>query len=277
MWKITDKKILGPGIKQIHISAKEIANKAKAGQFVVLRIDERGERIPLTLADWDISLSSITLIFQEVGRTTTRLGLLNTGDNILDLIGPMGNPTHIHNFGNVVGIGGGIGIAPLFPVMRAMKKAGNHITSIIGARSKDYLFWEDNISAVSDRLIVTTDDGSYGKKGFVSDALKSEIDSKGKVGLVFVVGPAIMMKVVSDITRTYGIKTIASINSIMIDATGMCGGCRVDVGGKKMFACVDGPEFNAHDVDFALLLSRQKSYLKEEEIARHNYRMNQQV
>ena len=270
MWKVIDKKILGPGIKQIHIIAKEIADKAKAGQFVVLRVDERGERIPLTLADWDISAGTITLVFQEVGRTTTKLGLLNIGDNILDLIGPMGHPTHIENFGEVVGIGGGVGIAPLFPVMREMKKAGNRIISIIGARSKDYLFWENEISTVSDKLIVTTDDGSYGKRGFVSDALKSEIDNKGKFDLVFVVGPAVMMKVVSDMTRTYGIKTIASINSIMIDATGMCGGCRVDVGGRKMFACVDGPEFNAHDVDFDILLSRQKSYLKEEEIARHN-------
>ncbi len=275
MWSIIDKKILGPGIKEIHINAKEIAGKAKAGQFVVLRIDERGERIPLTLADWDVSTGTITLIFQEVGKTTIKLGLLNIGDNILDLIGPMGHPTQIEKFGKVVGIGGGAGIASLFPVMREMKKIGNKTISIIGAKSKEHLFWENEISAVSDRLIMTTDDGSYGKRGFVSDALKSEIDNTGKFDLVFVVGPAIMMKVISDITRTYGIKTIASINSIMIDATGMCGGCRVDVGGKKMFACVDGPEFNAHDVDFDLLLSRQKSYLKEEEVARHNCMMSQ--
>jgi ferredoxin--NADP+ reductase len=249
------------------VQAEEITKKARPGQFVVVRISEYGERIPLTIADMDPVGGSITLIVQEIGYTTKKMGLLNEGEDILDLVGPLGVPTHIENFGTVVGIGGGIGIAALYPVMRGFKVAGNppgRTISIIGCRSKNLFFWEDKMRSISDEIYITTDDGSYGEKGLVIDPLKRLIENGTVINLVFAVGPTVMMKAVADTTRPYNIKTIVSLNPIMIDATGMCGCCRVSVGGKTKFTCVDGPDFDAHQVDFELLMHRQKIYLDKE-------------
>lgn len=248
--------------KLFEVQAPEIAKKARPGQFVVVRISETGERIPLTIAD--MTEDSITLIVQEIGKTTRQMGILKEGENILDLVGPLGMPTHIEKIGTVVGISGGIGIAALYPVMRGFKEAGNKTISIIGCRSKKFFFWEDKMRSVSDDIYITTDDGTYGRKGLVIEPLK-EILEKGP-NLVFAVGPTIMMRAVADTTRPSKIKTIASLNPIMVDATGMCGGCRVSVGGKTKFTCVDGPDFDAHEVDFELLMHRQKMYLEKEKI-----------
>ena len=261
---ILTKKDLAQQVKLFVISAPEIAKKALPGQFVVVRLDETGERIPLTIADMDPVKGTITLVVQEVGYTTKKMGKLNKGDNISDLVGPLGHPSHIENVGTVIGIAGGVGIAPLYPVLRAFKQKGNSTISIIGSRSKELLFWEDKMRTISDTVYITTDDGSYGKKGLVIDPLKELIQKGTSINLVFAVGPAIMMRAVAEVTRPHNIHTIVSLNPIMIDATGMCGGCRVSIGGKTKFACVDGPEFDAHEVDFDLLLHRQKMYLEEE-------------
>lgn len=265
MFSIVKKENLAQQVKLFIISAPEIAKKALAGQFVVVRLDETGERIPLTIADTDPLKSEITLVVQEVGYTTKKMGALNEGDSILDLVGPLGHPSHIENVGTVIGIGGGVGIAPLYPVLREFKKHGNTTISIIGARSKELLFWENRTRGVSDEIYITTDDGSYGKKALVTDPLKEFIQKETSINLVFAVGPTIMMKAVAETTRPYNIHTVVSLNPIMIDATGMCGGCRVSVGGETKFTCVDGPEFNAHQVDFDLLLHRQKMYLEAEQ------------
>lgn len=249
------------------IEAPEIARIARPGQFVVVRISEAGERIPLTVADMDAQKGTITLIVQEIGFTTKEMGKLKEGEKILDLTGPLGVPTHIENMGTVAGVGGGIGIAALYPVMRGFKSAGNKTISIIGCRSKRFLFWEDKLRSVSDMLYITTDDGSCIKKGLVTDSLK-EIIEKQKIDLVFTVGPTIMMKMTAEVTRPYNIHTIASLNPIMIDATGMCGCCRVNVGGETKFTCVHGPDFDAHKVDFDLLMHRQKMYAEKESQAK---------
>lgn len=246
------------------IKSSEIAKKARPGQFVIVRISDTGERVPLTIADMDTDSGTITLIVQEIGYTTKKMGLLNEGEAVLDLAGPLGTPTHIENVGTVVGIGGGIGIAALYSVARGFKSAGNKIISIIGARSKNLLLWEDKMRSVSDELYMTTDDGSCGQKGLVINPLKEMIEKGVEINLVFAVGPTIMMKAVADTTRQHKIKTIVSLNPIMIDATGMCGGCRVSVGGKTKFTCVDGPDFDAHEVDFELLMQRQKMYKDKE-------------
>lgn len=264
MNKILKKQEIAGQTKLFIIQAPEISKKAKPGQFVVVRVSDAGERVPLTIADMDLTAGTITLIVQEIGYTTKKMGLLNEGENIVDLVGPLGMPTHIEKIGTVVGVGGGIGIAALYPVARGYRNAGNRTISIIGARSKDLLFWEDKMKAESDELFVTTDDGSYGRKGLVINPLKELIDKGTAVDLVFAVGPTIMMKAVADTTRPYKIKTIVSLNPIMIDATGMCGGCRVSVGGKTRFTCVDGPDFDAHEVDFELLMHRQKMYRNKE-------------
>lgn len=263
MAKILKKKILAPKIKLFEISAMPVAKKAKPGQFVILRIDASGERIPVTIAESDAEKGSVTIIVQEAGATTTRLGSLKVGDDILDLAGPLGKPADIEKFGTVVCVGGGVGIAEIFPVAAAYKSKGNKVISILGARSSNLIIFEDKIRSVSDETVVITDDGSSGRRGFVSDVLK-EVMEREKVDLVSAVGPTIMMKVVSDLTKPQGIKTLVSLNPIMLDATGMCGVCRVTVGGKVKFACVDGPEFEGHDVDFAELMSRQKIFLGEE-------------
>lgn len=268
MNKIIKKIKLADRIKLFEIEAPQISRKAKPGQFVILRLDEIGERIPLTIANSDIKNGTITIVFQECGATTTTLGTLKEGENILDLLGPLGTPAHIEMLGTVVCIGGGVGIAEIYPVAKAFKEAGNYVISILGARNKDFLIFKDEIKSIADECLIATDDGSSGTKGFVSDLLKDLINRK-TIDLVSAVGPTIMMKVISDITRSHKIKTLVSLNPLMLDATGMCAICRVTIAGKIKFACVDGPEFDGHEVDFTELSSRLKMYIEEEKIALH--------
>ncbi len=267
MYKILLKQTLVPRIHLLKIDAPNVARKAQAGQFVVIRIDEKGERIPLTIADWDVKEGSVTIIFQEVGTSTARLATFKTGDSLANFVGPLGLPTHIEKFGTVVCVGGGVGVAPIFPVARALKQAGNKIISIMGARSKDLLFWEDRLRRVSDQLTVMTDDGTYGRKGVVTVPLKELLEGGEKIDRVVAIGPAVMMKFSAKTTQPFGVKTIVSLNSIMVDGTGMCGSCRVSVGGVTRFACVDGPDFDGHEVDWDLLAARQCMYVEEEKLS----------
>jgi len=286
MFKIIAKEELAKEITRIIVSAAIIAQKAKAGQFVVLVLDEKGERIPLTLADWDKDKGTITLIFQKVGFSTKRLGALATGDSIAHILGPLGHPTEINpsttlgvdgersrtikNLGTVVCIGGGVGIAEVYPVSRAFKEAGNRVIGIIGSRTKELLILENEMKNICDELFITTDDGSYARKGFVTDALKDLLEVIEKSthtkypNLVYCIGPVLMMKAVSELTKDYSIKTIVSLNPIMVDATGMCGSCRCSVGGKTLFGCVDGPDFDGHELDFDEL-QRRLDLFKEKE------------
>lgn len=263
MFKIINHQEIGEKMGLLDVLAPQIAQKAQAGQFVIIRISEKGERIPLTIADYNRENGVITLIFQEVGRTTKRLGLLKTGDFILDLVGPLGEPTEVKNYGTIVCVGGGVGIAPIYPIARALKQAGNKVISIIGARNKNLLFWEDKMEAVSDQLFIATDDGSMGHKGFVTDLLKKLLE-ENKINKVWAIGPMIMMKAVTQVTKPLEVKTIVSLNPIMVDGTGMCGACRVKIGNETKFACVDGPEFDGHLVDFDLAM-RRLAYYKDEE------------
>ncbi|HEC87871.1 MAG TPA: sulfide/dihydroorotate dehydrogenase-like FAD/NAD-binding protein [Thermoplasmata archaeon] len=263
MHRIVYKKQLSENVKLFDVEAPLVAKKFKAGQFLIVKIDEKGERIPLTIVDTDKENGTIRIIFQEVGKSTKKLGLLNVGDMIQDVIGPLGKPAEIKKFGKVVCVGGGVGIACVYPQAKAFKEAGNEVISIIGARTKEILILEEEMRNVSDRLYITTDDGSYVRKGFVPDVLK-ELLEKEKFDRVITIGPAIMMMVTARVTKPYNVKTIASLNSIMVDGTGMCGACRVSVGGETKFACVDGPDFDAHLVDFELLMERQRIYLEEE-------------
>jgi ferredoxin--NADP+ reductase len=265
MYKILEKKVLSETVKLMKIKAPLVAKKAVAGQFIILRIDEKGERIPLTIADYDRKKGTITVIFMEVGKTTKQLGTLNVGDSLLNFAGPLGQPSEIEKYGTVVCIGGGVGIAPLYPVVRELKQAGNYVISILGARNEKLLMLEKEIEEFSDELHICTDDGSKGTKGFVSDILQKLIDDKKKIDIVWAIGPVIMMKVVANLTKKYGIKTIVSLNPIMVDGTGMCGGCRVSIGGETKFACVDGPEFDGHKVDFDNLMLRNRRFICEEE------------
>lgn len=268
MYKIVKKEVLAPTIKLVEVSAPMIANKAQAGQFVIVRKDEKGERIPLTIADFNREKGLITLIFQEVGRSTVEMGMLEEGDSFLDVVGPLGEPTEIEKYsGKLLCVGGGVGIAPLYPVVKALKEAGNEIVSIIGARTKDLLFYEDEMREVSDELIVATDDGSYGNKGFVTDFMKEVLERENNINKAWVIGPAIMMKVACATTKPYNLSTVVSLNNIMVDGTGMCGACRVDVGEETKFTCVDGPEFDGHLVDWDLVIKRLTMYEKEEKIA----------
>ncbi len=264
MAKILLKQGLAPNIHLLKVAAPDVAQKAHPGQFVIVRIDERGERIPLTIADWDEKEGSVTIVVMEVGTTTSRLACLEAGDSLADFVGPLGQPTHIEKFGTVVCVSGGVGVAPIMPIARALKREGNKIISILGARSKDLLFWEDKLRGDSDQLIVTTDDGSYGRKGVVTEPLKELLESGGKIDRVIAIGPTIMMKFCAKTTEPFGVKTIVSLNPIMVDGTGMCGCCRVSVGGVTRFTCVDGPDFDGHQVDWDLLLARQRVYLDEE-------------
>jgi len=267
MYEILEKKVLSDTVKLMEIKAPLVAKKAKAGQFIILRIDEQGERIPLTIADYDRKKGTITVIFMEVGKTTKQLGTMKVGDKLLNFAGPLGVATEIEKYGAVVMIGGGVGIAPLYPIVRALKKAGNYVISILGARNEKLLMLEKEIKEYSDELHICTDDGSKGTKGFVSSILQNLIDSGKKINVVWAIGPVIMMKVVADVTRKYNIKTMVSLNPIMVDGTGMCGGCRVTVSGEIKFACVDGPEFDGHKVDFNNLMLRNRRFIKEEEHA----------
>jgi len=257
--KILAKKELVPNIHLVKFLAPAIAKKAQPGQFVIITVDEKGERIPLTIADWDKTEGSISIVFMEVGTTTQRFASLNAGDSIASLVGPLGIPAHIEKVGTVVCVGGCYGIAAMMPIARAMKEAGNKVISIIEARSKYLLFWEDELKKASDQLIVTTGDGSYAPQGWIPDQL-TKIIEKEKVDLIFAIGCTYMMKLASETTKPFGVKTIVHLNSIMVDGTGMCGCCRVSVGGETKFACVDGPEFDGHQVDWDILLSRQRGY-----------------
>jgi len=253
------------------VEAPKIAAKAEPGQFVVVRANETGERIPLTMADTDAERGTITLIFQVVGKTTALLRTFEVGDSILDVIGPLGRPTHIEKLGTVICVGGGTGVAVMHPITKAYKRAGNHVIAIIGARTKDLLILEKEMTAASHVLRVCTDDGSYGHHGFVTDVLKEILDEDKSASLVVAIGPVPMMKFLCRLTKTYGIRTMVSLNPIMVDATGMCGACRVSVGGVTKFCCVDGPEFDGHAVDFDELTKRQSAYLTEEKIAMERF------
>jgi ferredoxin--NADP+ reductase len=266
MYQILEKKVLSENVKLMKIKAPLIANKAQPGQFIILRIDEKGERIPLTIADFDRKKGTITIIFLEVGKTTKQLGTLNVGDSLENFVGPLGMPSEVKKYGTVVCVGGGVGIAPLYPIVKALKETGNYVISILGAKTKSLLLLEKEIEGFSDEFYIATDDGSKGQKGFVSDVLQQIIEEK-KIDLVMAIGPIIMMKVVSDLTRKYNIKTLVSLNPIMVDGTGMCGGCRVSVGGKIRFACVHGPEFDGHQVDFGNLMIRNRRFVRDEGIA----------
>jgi ferredoxin--NADP+ reductase len=272
LFKILEKTFLQEIVVKMVIEAPEVARKRKAGQFVVLMIDEKGERIPLTIVDSDSENGTITIIYQIVGKTTAKMAKMEKGDYILNILGPLGHPTEIENFGTAVVVGGGVGIGVAYPIAAALKKAGNKVISIIGARTKDILILEDDMRKVSDQLIIATDDGSYGFHGFVSAVLQNLIDSKEKIDIVYAIGPVPMMRVLANLTKPYGLKTIVSLNPIMVDATGMCGACRVSVGGKTKFGCVDGPEFDGHEVDFNLLITRLRMYADSEKQAMERYR-----
>jgi len=269
--QIVAKQWLASEIVQMEVYAPEIAKKAKAGQFFIVRVEEGGERIPLTLADWDVEAGTITLVAQVVGVTTAKLAGKEVGERLADVVGPLGNPSEIENFGTVVCVGGGVGVAPVYPIARALKDAGNRVICIIGARTKELLFWEERFAPVADRVLVTTDDGSYGRKGFVTDALRELLDAGERVDLVYAIGPVVMMRATSQLTKGYGVRTIVSLNPIMVDGTGMCGACRVTVGGRTRFACVDGPEFDGHQVDFAELMQRLRMYVDLEREAMERY------
>lgn len=266
MVKIVSKEIITDSVNIYVLDAPNIAAKAQPGQFIILRVDEKGERIPLTIADFDRNAGTVTLVVQEVGATTKMLGRKQAGDTIAGIVGPLGTPSHIEDHGTVVCIGGGIGIACIYPIARGFNQVGNTVISIIGAKNKDFLIFEERMRAVSDELIIATDDGSKGVKGFVTQELTRLIDDPTYVlDLVYAVGPAVMMSAVTECTRAASIPTMVSLNPIMIDGTGMCGGCRVTVGGETRFACVDGPDFDAHQVDFKELLQRQAAYKHEEQ------------
>ena len=265
MFKIIHANFIAPGVKRFVVEAPRIARKHQPGQFVILRLSRSGERIPLTIERVDREQGTINMVVQSVGKTTNLLNLLGTGDSILDVVGPLGKPSEIRKFGTVVVMGGGVGTAMAYPTTAALKAAGNHIISIVGARSKNLMILEDEMRAVSDVLMITTDDGTYADKGFVTDKLRSLIQNGVRIDLVLAVGPIPMMRAVAEMTRPERIPTVVSLNPIMIDGTGMCGGCRVLVEGKSEFACVDGPEFDAHRVDFAVLVQRNSMYREAEQ------------
>lgn len=266
MYEIMSKAVLADNIKLLEVYVPNIAEKAKPGQFVIVRNNEQGERIPLTIADFDREKGLITLIFQEVGRSTLDMGKLEKGDSFLDVVGPLGKPSVIEKLGKVVCVGGGVGIAPVYPIARALYEKGNYVISILGARTGDSLIWEEKMGAISNELYVTTDDGSYGEKGRVTDVL-SRIAADDAIDMVIAIGPLVMMESVCAVTKPRGIKTLVSLNPIMLDGTGMCGACRVEVGNEKKFACVDGPEFDGHLVDWENAKQRAMMFKKQEKMA----------
>lgn len=268
MAKIIENTEIAPKVHKIVIEAPLIAKKRKAGQFLILRAHDQGERVPMSIADANAEKGTLTLVVQEVGKTSAKITSMKAGDDILDVVGPLGKPTHIEKFGTVVCIGGGIGIAPTHPIAQALKAAGNKVISILGARNKDFLIMEEELRKASDEVIICTDDGSYGEKGLVTNILKRLIDEGTKVDMVITIGPAIMMKFVAETTRNYNIPTYASLNTIMVDGTGMCGGCRISYGGETKFVCVDGPEMDAHKIDFDEMMKRQATY---KELEAHSY------
>jgi ferredoxin--NADP+ reductase len=264
MFEILRKEDLTPVTKLFEIRAPAVARKAQAGQFVIIRIHEKAERIPLTIANYDRRRGTISLVVQEVGKTTMEMGTMQVGDVLASLTGPLGLPSEIENYGTVLCIGGGFAIAPIYPIARALREAGNKVLSILGVRSRDLLFWEDRMRAVSDELIVCTDDGSYGRKCLVTGPMRELLEAGRPINHIWAIGPAVMMKFCSLTSQPFGVPTTVNLNSIMVDGTGMCGACRVEVGGQTRFACVDGPEFDGHHVDWDLLMTRQRIYLEEE-------------
>ena len=268
MYAITSKRTLAKGVIEMTVQAPRVAAHHKPGQFVIVMSDEHGERIPLTIADSDPQKGEITIVFLEVGKTTIQLGeQFNAGDSLFAVVGPLGTPTHVEKFGTVVVIGGGLGVAPIYPICKGLKEAGNRVVAIVGYRSKDLMFWHDRIASVSDEMLVTTDDGSFGEKGLVTDALAKLHDGGAKMDRIIAIGPPVMMRAVSEKTKDWGVSTWVSLNTIMIDGTGMCGGCRVHIGGETKFVCVDGPDFDAHKVDWGEMFARMKGYAKEEWMA----------
>ena len=277
MFKILEAQVIAPGIKRFVIEAPRIARKHQAGQFVILRLNEKGERIPLTIESADGERGTIQIVVQAVGKTTYQLNAMEAGDSIMDVVGPLGKPSEIKNFGTVVVVGGGVGTALAYPTTVALKRAGNRIVTILGGRNRDLVILEDEMTAVSDEIYVTTDDGSYGQKGLVTDKLRELMAGGLAIHEVLAVGPVPMMKAVADLAHEKGIHTVVSLNPIMIDGTGMCGGCRVLVGGKSQFACVDGPEFDAHDVNFEVLMQRNRMYREAERRSLEEYLSGKQA
>jgi len=278
MNRILFKKQLSGEVFQMRIEAPLIAHERRAGQFVILQLNSHfGERIPLTIADADPVEGSITIIFQAVGRTTHLLALKNIGDTVEHLVGPLGQPTHIEKFGRVICVGGGIGVAPLHPIAQAMKAAGNEVIIIMGARNKELLILEDEMRKIADQLIICTDDGSYGRKALVTEPLKEFCEADPKPDLAVAIGPPVMMKFCAETTRPYNVHTMVSLNTIMVDGTGMCGGCRVTVGKETKFVCVDGPEFDGHLVDFDNMITRLKAYKPREDADHHRCHLEEQI
>ncbi|MFW5754797.1 MAG: sulfide/dihydroorotate dehydrogenase-like FAD/NAD-binding protein [Marinilabiliaceae bacterium] len=271
MNKVISKEFFSENVFRLEVEAPRIAKSRRAGHFVILRVDERGERVPLTIASSNPEKGTITLVVQRVGVTTRKLSELEPGDTILDLVGPLGQATEVKKVGTVLACGGGVGVAPLLPIVEAHKKAGNRVVSIIAARSKDLIILEDQIREHSDELIVMTDDGSYGKKGLITEGME-EVIAREQVDEAVIIGPAVMMKFAADVTRKHNIPSVASLNTIMVDGTGMCGACRVTVDGKTKFVCVDGPEFDAHKVDFDEMMKRLSGYKDFEKDADERYR-----
>lgn len=275
MKRIISKNQLSDEVFEMRIHAPLIAQERKPGQFIILQLDDDfGERIPLTIADADTSEESITIIFQTVGNTTHRLAAQKPGDTVMNLLGPLGEPTHIENFGHVVCVGGGIGVAPMYPIVQGMKKAGNTLTIIIGARNRELLIMENKMAALADQLIICTDDGSYGRKALVTEPLKETCQQSPKPHMAVAIGPPIMMKFCAETTRPFEVPTVVSLNTIMVDGTGMCGGCRVSVGGRTQFVCVDGPEFDGHQVDFENMMRRLGAYKTHEDRHHHQCHMD---
>lgn len=272
MFQILDKQDLAPSIKQFVIDAPLVAQKAQPGQFIILRIKEGGERIPLTIADYDAKQGTVTVVFQEVGKTTLELGTLKTGDYLADFVGPLGEGVKFKNHKKVLGIGGGLGVAPLYPKLKILHQQGAYVESIIGAKTADLLIMEQQIKAVSNKTHICTDDGTKGRHGFVTVVLKELLEQGEKYDEIIIIGPPILMKIAAEITKPYGIPTMVSLNPIMVDGTGMCGGCRVSVGGETKFACVDGPAFDGHKVDFDELMKRLQTYKTEETTALHKHK-----
>lgn len=272
MYTIITKMEIAPNIISLEVAAPLIAKRVKPGQFIILLVDERGERIPVTVADYNRENGLIRIVFQVVGKTTAQLYQMNEGDQIFSLVGPLGNPSEIDNYGTVVTVGGGTGIASVYPITRELKEAGNRVISIIGAKTKDLIIMEDEMRKASTELLVTTDDGSYARKGFVTEILDEVLQKEKDVKKVWAIGPAPMMKAACEVAKPYGVETIVSLNAIMVDGTGMCGSCRVTVNGETKFVCVDGPEFNGHLVDWPEFMNRLARYEKMEKHSFEAYR-----
>lgn len=270
MYRVVKRRQLSDTIVLLEVEAPAVAQKAKPGEFVIVRQNDNSERIPLTIMDFNAAKGTITIVIQEVGYSSALITKMQEGDAFIDFVGPLGQATEIEHYGTVLCVGGGVGIAPVHPIARGLKEAGNKVISVLGARCKELLILEEEMRAVSDEVVITTDDGSYGMKGFVTHGIQSVLDKGIKVDAIWAIGPVIMMKSVANFTRPLGIKTIVSMNPIMVDGTGMCGACRLEVGGETKFACVDGPEFDAHQVNFDLAMKRSGFFRNEEAVAYHN-------